>query len=161
MEKGGRHHTSGFSEHPQETFVADDAETVMARRAADALRQALPVQGDVTLTLKGKDGEASIILPTSAVSMILETLDAMADQTPVSIIPANAILTVEQAADELHVSQSFLVNLLEEGQIPFHMKGSHHRIRWSDLRRFKLASKQIRLQAIADMIAESKRLGLE
>ncbi len=42
-------------------------------------------------------------------------------------------MSVQQAADILQVSRTHVVKVLEAGEIPYHMVGSHRRIRLSDL----------------------------
>lgn len=46
-------------------------------------------------------------------------------------------LSIQEAADVLNMSSSFLVKLLEEGKIPFIESGSEYWIRFEDLRTYK------------------------
>ena len=51
--------------------------------------------------------------------------------------PARADLTLQQTADFLKVSCSYLAKQLETGAIPFHKLGRHYRIRSVDLMAYK------------------------
>lgn len=100
-------------------------------------------------------------LPARAVALIAQLLESMAEQVPVSIIPHEAELTTQQAADYLNVSRPFLVGLIDRGQIAHRMVGSHRRIRFGDLLAFELRSRKEREEALADLASEAKKLGLD
>ena len=51
----------------------------------------------------------------------------------VSIVPEHQQMTSQRAANLLGVSRPFMVRLLEEGELPFHMVGSHRRVYLKDL----------------------------
>lgn len=79
---------------------------------------------------------------------ILENLEA---GKAVSIVPEHQQLTTQRAANLLGVSRPFLVGLLENGEIPFHMVGSHRRIYLKDLLSYKHRRDNARHEAIDRM----------
>src|ERR1022692_4006437 len=74
-------------------------------------------------------------LPGAVVGLLDEILKNMQAGKTVSIVPEHQQLTTQRAANLLGVSRPFMVRLLEEGKLPFHMVGSHRRVYLKDLDR--------------------------
>jgi len=55
----------------------------------------------------------------------------------VSVVPINAELSTEEAAEILNVSRPHVVKLLETGMIPFHKVGTHRRIQLSEVLKYR------------------------
>jgi excisionase family DNA binding protein len=110
-----------------------------------SLRIADPNQGQV------------VELPPGAVALLLEILEAMAAGRGVTIIPENAELTTVQAAEILNVSRPFLIDLLENGTIPFRKVGTHRRIRSQDVMNYKASIDKER-EAALDQLVEDAQL---
>ncbi len=99
-------------------------------------------------------------IPEAAVDLLQSILVEMAKGNPVSVLPANAELTTQQAADFLSVSRPFLVNLLKERKIPFHKVGTHRRIRFEDLVTYKNQIDAARRQTLIELSAQAQELDM-
>ena len=65
-----------------EPFVADEAEAVIARTAADRLKAVAEANRNVEITVDSKEDHKVIVpLPARAVALIYEVLEAMAKRT--------------------------------------------------------------------------------
>lgn len=62
------------------------------------------------------------------------------------------LLTTSNAADILGVSRPTLVKLIDDGRLPAVMRGTHRRVRWSDLSAFRQAREAQRGAAIAELL---------
>ncbi|MEK6804091.1 MAG: helix-turn-helix domain-containing protein [Nitrospirota bacterium] len=99
-------------------------------------------------------------LPASAIRLLLDLLTEMAAGNAVTLIPVHAQLTTQQAADVLNVSRPFLVSLLEEGKIPHVKVGTHRRILFEDLMRYKNSVDRERRKTLDELVTQSEALGM-
>ena len=76
------------------------------------------------------------------------------------IVQNQAKLTTMEAASLLGVSRQFLVNLLEKGEIPYHMVGTHRRIYAQNLFQYKARRDQGRHQVVRELAQAEARDGL-
>jgi len=86
--------------------------------------------------LIGPDGRTEI-LPNNLYSFLLRLLADLRAGHSVTILQNRHELTTVEASKVLGVSRQFLIQLLEKGEIPFHMAGTHRRIYVRDILAYK------------------------
>jgi excisionase family DNA binding protein len=101
-----------------------------------------------------------LLLPATAVRLLLDLLTEMAAGNAITLIPVHAQLTTQQAADVLNVSRPFLVSLLEQGKIPHVKVGTHRRILFEDLMRYKKDIDRERQKALDELVKQSQQLNM-
>lgn len=107
-----------------------------------------------------EDKPHSLVLPTSALRLLVDILGELALGNAVKVVPVHAELTSQEAADLLNVSRPHLVKMLEEGAIPFTKTGRHRRIRFSDLMAFKQQRDAESQDAMEALVRQAQELGM-
>ncbi|MBW4613448.1 MAG: helix-turn-helix domain-containing protein [Desmonostoc vinosum HA7617-LM4] len=109
--------------------------------------------------LVAANGE-QVTIPESVYQMLLQVVHAMASGKAISIFPHNCELTTQQAAELLNVSRPYLIKLLEQGDIPHIKVGSHRRVRFDDLMKYKAHRDAERSQLLQELIEMTEEAGL-
>jgi len=141
------------------TTVPPSKEDVELARASGQRLAPLARRGrPLTLRVRDAGKEQTIELPAGAVRLLQAILEDMASGRAVTIVPQNAELTTQQAADFLNVSRPFVIQLLEQKKIPFRLVGTHRRVRFEDVLRFKENIDADRRKVLDRLAAEAQEL---
>jgi excisionase family DNA binding protein len=145
-----------------ETVAPTEAETQLARESSCRLAaRQLGKRASVRIQVLD-DGKAAetIVVPATALRLLLHALTEMAQGNAVTLLPIHAELTTQQAADLLNVSRPYLVKLLEEGKIPCRTVGKYRRVRFDDLMAYKRKDDAARAKIADQLAAEAQELGM-
>lgn len=110
---------------PEETKLATESSRLLAK-----------LKGDEQLKVRLDDGQ-EFTIPKSAARLLSHILTEMSYGNAVTIIPVHAEMTTQEAANFLNVSRPHIVNLLERGKMEYHKVGTHRRIKFHDLQKYK------------------------
>lgn len=141
--------------------IRTEAMLKLARDALKVLRRAVGSHTDprqpVEMTVA--DG-GHLEMPGPAAELMIRILGKMAAGQGVTVIPMNAELTTQQAADLLNVSRPYLVRLLESGQIEFRKVGTHRRVMAESLYDYKRRALVAQKDAADELSALGQEMGL-
>ena len=130
-----------------ETKIAEESGRILAGHALRELRVHL------------EDGQM-LVLPRSVSRLLTHVLAEMAAGNAVTMIPIHAEMTTQEAADFLNVSRPHLIQVLEKGEIPFHKVGTHRRVRFEDVKRYKSRADADRTNVLDELARQSQELGM-
>ena len=109
--------------------------------------------------LVAADG-TSVELPPQVHEVLLQVATAMEAGLAVTVAPHHLTLSTQEAADLLGMARTTLVRLLEAGAIPFDKPSRHRKVKLVDLLDYRERQRSQAEQALADMVADTERLGL-
>lgn len=135
---------------PNSVF-APETDTQPIKRLETMLEKAYP-------KLVGDDGE-EILLPDSIYQALCQIIHMMAAGQVISLVPYNLHLSSQQASDLLNVSRPHLYKLLDRGDIPYIKVGTHRRIQFQNLMKYKQQRDSDRRQALSELTELSQELG--
>ncbi|MFI6152208.1 excisionase family DNA-binding protein [Kitasatospora sp. NPDC051170] len=140
--------------------------TVDAESAARALRRvkdylAHTARPDEDVRIHTETSDEVLVLPRQTVEMFAAILAAVAGGQGVQLVPVNAEVSTQVAAETLNVSRPYLIGLLERGQIPFRLVGRHRRIRFDDLIAYQREDDRRRKDAADELTRLDQELGLD
>lgn len=145
----------------REPVVPTAQEAALARETSRVLAAHLDVHEPLQVQIiEDRQTGEKLSLPGPAVRLLLDILTEMAAGNAVTLIPVHAELTTQQAADVLNVSRQFLVGLLEADELPFRKVGTHRRVLFEDLMRYKANIDQKRQKVLDELVGESEKLSM-
>jgi excisionase family DNA binding protein len=142
-----------------EPVLPSERDRELAARSSLSLAGTSRSRGKVRLSLVGRGGKREeVALPASALLLLVDVLAEMGKGNAVTLIPVNAELTTQQAADLLQVSRPFLVGLLNARKIPFRKVGTHRRVLFRDLMDYKRSTDAQRSAALDELAKQAQEL---
>jgi excisionase family DNA binding protein len=141
-----------------EVVTPSKADAALARELGQKL--AAHKGSEIRLELITGTSTEELILPRSALRLLLRALSEMGQGNAVTLTPVQAELTSQQAADLLNVSRPHLVKLLNEGTIPSRKVGTHRRVQLEDVLAYKREFQAKRQAALSELAGLSQDLDL-
>lgn len=112
---------------------------------------------DGNLRLADSHGEQQE-LPDALKDLLLRGVHELRRGNRVSLLSFGRLLTTQQAAELLGMSRPYLVRLLERGELPYEMVGTHRRIELDDALRYRHERSERRRAALREVLQEAEGL---
>jgi len=150
-----------MADHPATpTALPSKADAVLAKQTSRVLASRLRNGDPMRLRIVGAPSRETVTLPASAVRLLVRILEEMARGNAVTLIPIHAELTTQEAADMLNISRPSLIQLLDEGKIEYRRVGTHRRVRFDSLIKYKRQADAARRAALSELAAYDQELGI-
>lgn len=143
-----------------EVVTPTKADSALAKESGQKLAVHLRDSSGLRLEVRSGTSTEELVLPPSALRLLLRVLTEMGQGNAVTLTPLRAELTTQQAADLLNVSRPHLVKLLDAGAIPGRKVGAHRRVLLEDLLAYKRDFQARRHAALEELAALSQALDM-
>lgn len=142
--------------------IPSESDAQLSQESSRILASHLPLdKATQKLKLIDDNGNEQVLeIPATALQLLGEILTQMAQRKAVTLIPLDAELTTQEAANLLNVSRPYLIKLLESGEIPFRQIGRHRRIYFEDLIKYKEQIDRQRMEALDELAAQAQALNM-
>lgn len=113
------------------------------------------------------DGSAALIgpnntrmnIPPSVYDVLVKVAETMQEGKAIAVVPMMEQMSTQAAADFLGISRQFLVRELEQRKIAFHYAGSHRRLYFGDVVRYRQERIKNRRGSIERMAQGAEKSG--
>ncbi|MBI1786395.1 MAG: excisionase family DNA-binding protein [Acidobacteria bacterium] len=141
--------------------LPSEADAVLAKETSRVLASHMRNGDPMELRIPDDPSpEGTVRLPLSAVRLLVRILEEMARGNAVTLIPVHAELTTQEAAEMLNISRPSLIQLLDDAKIEYRRVGTHRRVRFEGLMKYKRAAESARRAALEELAAYDQELGI-
>jgi excisionase family DNA binding protein len=132
----------------------------LAKEGSRTLSPFISDQETPSLRVTDSKKSAEIVLPQEVFKLLISVLAEIGRGNAVTVMPVEAELTTQQAADILNVSRPYLITLLDEGQIPYRKVGTRRRVKLIDVLAYKRRIDEARMKVLEELTAEAQELDM-
>lgn len=115
---------------------------------------------DEVVKLRIQDSDEVVAIPLKALKLLISIISNMAQGKSIALMPTDAEITTQQAAEILNVSRPHVIKLLEKGEIPYKKIGSHRRILLQDILEYEARFRSDRRKQLDYLAKEAQKLNL-
>jgi excisionase family DNA binding protein len=138
--------------------VVQDAITIQPQDSAELLGVSRILRGG-SPTLIGSKGEQAT-LPGPLYNLLKDIVRNLEDGRALVLMPEERQLTTQRAAELLGMSRPYLIQLLDAGEMPYHLVGKHRRIALRDLLAYRKRRGEAHRAALDKMARDAFEAGL-
>ena len=139
----------------------NENEAILAQETSRRLAILLGERTEVKVQIVAEDSVDEVLtVPGSAMRLLVQILAEMAQGNGVTLLPIHAELSTQQAADLLNVSRPYFVQLLDNDALPYRKVGTHRRVLYEDVIRYKNEIKAKRRKVLAELAAQAQELDM-
>jgi excisionase family DNA binding protein len=101
-----------------------------------------------------------INIPEEVYQLLRYSVSKMASGQGIHLLSESPQLTIQETADWLNVSRPYLINLLDQGEIPYIKVGTHRRVNLEDILKYQEKREHQRRQILDELIVMTSEAGL-
>jgi excisionase family DNA binding protein len=138
--------------------VPTESERKLAKESRGIVKECLSEGESCQLRIIVDGVGRDVDIPMTALRALGEALRQIALGKAPVVLPLDAEVSTQQAADILSVSRPYLIRLLDSNEIPFRRVGSHRRIRLLDVLNYRRRNDEERMKVLDELAAQAQEL---
>jgi excisionase family DNA binding protein len=144
-----------------EPTVPSDQDAVRAGEVRRTLEQHHAGDQALRVQIAAAGHEVTTVdLPPVVARLLMDILKETAAGHAVTLVPLEAEITTQQAAQLLNVSRPFVVGMIDKGTLAARMVGNQRRLPLKDVLAYKAENRAKRRETLRDLAALDQKLGL-
>jgi excisionase family DNA binding protein len=140
--------------------VPTESERKLAKESRGIVKECLSEGESCRLRIIVDGVGRDVDIPMTAMRALGEALRQIALGKAPVVLPLDAEVSTQQAADILSVSRPYLIRLLDSNEIPFRRVGSHRRIRLLDVLNYRRRNDEERMKVLDELAAQAQELNM-
>jgi excisionase family DNA binding protein len=152
--------TNVFDESAPINMIPTESDRKMAKESRGIVKDCLGESGSCRLRIIVDGVERDVDIPMTALRVLGEALRQIAMGKAPVVLPLDAEVSTQQAADILNVSRPYLIRLLDNNEISFRRVGAHRRIRLLDVLAYKRRNDEERMKVLDELEAQAQELNM-
>ncbi len=144
----------------QKTTKSDQKVALLSATMLAASEDQATKNKDEVIQFRIQGFEEVVVIPLKALQLLNSIISNMAQGKSIVLMPTDAEVSTQQAAEILNVSRPHVIKLLEKGEIPHKKVGSHRRILLQDILKFESTFKSDRRKKLDSLAKEAQELNL-
>lgn len=149
-----------MSDTAHATVTPTEADIKLAQEGSRTLSPFLSDGEEKVIRVTDSKKSAEVVLPPEVFKLLIGVLAELGRGNSVTVMPLEADLTTQQAADVLNVSRPYLISLLDGGQIPFRKVGTRRRVKLVDVLGYKRRTDEARMKVLEELAAQAQELNM-
>ncbi len=141
-----------------EATLPSEADAALAEQSSRTLSAYTSSTHNAAIVIKEGKKQEQVEIPAQALRLLVDILTQMSEGNAVTIVPIHQELSTQEAANLLNVSRPYLVELLENGKIPYRKVGTKRRILTKDVLAYKVNEDEARYKALGELVEEAQKL---
>jgi len=143
-----------------EPTVPSDQDAVRAGELSRAIERHHAGYQSLRVQIAAAGHEVTLDLPPVVAQLLMSILKETAAGHAVTLVPLEAEITTQQAAELLNVSRPYVIGMIDKGTLPARMVGNQRRLPLKVVLAYKADNRAKRRETLREMTALDQELGL-
>lgn len=141
--------------------VPTEKDIQLAKESTKRIEALNITEGDHSAKLMVTDNHClELELSKTMFEALIDVIQGMAAGKAMMLVPVDAELSTQEAADMLNVSRPYFIKMLDEGKLSYRTVGRYRRVRFEDVLKYQQEVEARRTEALDELVEQAQELNL-